>query len=163
MISLATCIEDISPLSTIWNADMDAIIDNIIGSFPRCFDAAPDIDTLYEQHIGSLNRMKDIKQSARALVGACWTHPTTQHKTMDLELAAVFSDLLAQWIQTARQHAANELFYRELLETCAWSLGPEVFIADDGSVMEEPLLLKVPELVAKLAENHESPRHNGAN
>ena len=35
---------------------------------------------------------------------------------------------------------------------CAAHLGRDVYVSNDGSVQDEPLLLKVPELVAALAE-----------
>lgn len=55
------------------------------------------------------------------------------------------------WRETARGHAINEDFYRGLLMKVAAYCGPEVFVSDDGSVQDSPLLLKVPELVAKLS------------
>ena len=55
------------------------------------------------------------------------------------------------WTETARQFANDVEFWRGLVYECAKHLGPEVFIADDGSVSDSPLALKVPELVAKLA------------
>lgn len=58
------------------------------------------------------------------------------------------------WEQTAAQHARNEAFYRDLLMQCAAHLGKEVYISDDGSVQDEPLALKVPELVEELASSN---------
>jgi hypothetical protein len=55
------------------------------------------------------------------------------------------------WYDTAAQHARNEDYYRGLVDECAKHLGPEVFIADDGTVGDSVLRAKVPELVAALA------------
>lgn len=60
---------------------------------------------------------------------------------------------IASWMQTAAQHARNEEFWRDLLYQCASNLGPfkrEAFIQDDGGIVDEPLGLKIPDLVGKL-------------
>lgn len=56
------------------------------------------------------------------------------------------------WEEAARRHCSNEFFYRELLDECAAHLGPDVYVSDDGSVQDEPLRLKIPELVKQLVE-----------
>lgn len=66
-----------------------------------------------------------------------------------------FIELVAErdeWKDTAAQYARNAEFYRELLVRCSAHLGREVYISDDGSVQDQPILLKVPELVAALAD-----------
>ena len=55
------------------------------------------------------------------------------------------------WIDTASFFYRGEEFFRGLVDECAKHLGEDVFVADDGSVSEEPLRLKVPDLVAKQA------------
>jgi len=62
------------------------------------------------------------------------------------------------WEEAARRHCSNEFFYRELLNRCAAHIGPEVYISDDGSVQDEPLRLKVPELVKRLAAERDALR-----
>lgn len=60
------------------------------------------------------------------------------------------------WMDTAAQMSRNADFYRDLLDECAKHLGKAVYTADDGAVIDEPLRLKVPELVAALrAENYQ--------
>lgn len=55
------------------------------------------------------------------------------------------------WQDTAAQHARNEAFYRDLLDQIAGALNdPDVFKSDDGSVQQEPIRLKLPEMVAAL-------------
>lgn len=54
------------------------------------------------------------------------------------------------WLETAAQHLRNEQFYYGLLEQVALHLGPDVFVSDDGSVQDAPLMLKVPDLVLSL-------------
>jgi hypothetical protein len=58
----------------------------------------------------------------------------------------------AAWRDTAEMHARNETWLRSLLVETAQHLGPEVFTQDDGGVVDEPLVSKVPLLVARLAE-----------
>ena len=89
---------------------------------------------------------------ARALAAQCWCDKETEHKEMDSVLAEAVAIRIATWMDTAAQFARNEEFYRGLLDECAKHLGPEVRVADDGSVMEGPLRLKIPEMVRKLAE-----------
>ena len=55
------------------------------------------------------------------------------------------------WEDIAAQHLRNEVYYRGLLERCAAHLGPDVFVQDDGGVVDEPLVSKVPKLVERLA------------
>ncbi|MCB0256815.1 MAG: hypothetical protein KDI55_24105 [Anaerolineae bacterium] len=57
---------------------------------------------------------------------------------------------VAAWTQTAREYANNADFYREILEQIAGSLGPAVFVSDDGSVQDSPLMLKIPEAITAL-------------
>jgi hypothetical protein len=52
------------------------------------------------------------------------------------------------WIETARQHAANEEYYRGLVQRIGLLFGDVAYIADDGSRMDSVLCAKVPELVA---------------
>jgi len=56
------------------------------------------------------------------------------------------------WEESAARLGRDLEFYRDLLDKVAVHLGPEVYVADDGSVMEDPVRLKIPELVGKLRE-----------
>jgi hypothetical protein len=51
------------------------------------------------------------------------------------------------WKETARQHCQNEEYYRGLLDEIGNILGPEAFISDDGSVQQDVVRAKLPELV----------------
>ena len=53
------------------------------------------------------------------------------------------------WEETAKWHSKNEDFYRNIVHEIGELLGPEVYVADDGSVMEDVLALKVPEVLRK--------------
>ena len=62
------------------------------------------------------------------------------------------------WIETARMFAHNADYYRGLLDRVASHLGSEVYLCDDGSVSDEPLRAKIPELVERMAKNLASHR-----
>ncbi len=102
--------------------------------------------------------IEDWMYVARIAAEQCWCEPETSGTTMDTALAEAFARRLAGWINTAAQHSRNEDFYRDLLDQCAEHLKPEAFIRDDGTTCDEPLRLKIPELVAKLAREYRSPR-----
>jgi hypothetical protein len=54
------------------------------------------------------------------------------------------------WMETARQHCRNEEYYRGLLDEIGEILGPEAFISDDGSIQQDVVRAKLPELVRRL-------------
>lgn len=91
-------------------------------------------------------------REAREIAARAWCEPLTERIPMDPALAEEFANILAGWIETAAQFARNSDFYRDLLIQVARCLGPEVFISDDGSVQDEPLLLKIPELIERLVK-----------
>ena len=80
-----------------------------------------------------------------------WCQPGTSDKEMDPALAMAFATVLDNWIETASQEARNAAFYRGLLDECAQVLGRDAYTADDGTVMQDPVRLKIPALVQKMA------------
>uniref|UniRef100_A0A6M3LNS0 Uncharacterized protein n=1 Tax=viral metagenome TaxID=1070528 RepID=A0A6M3LNS0_9ZZZZ len=59
------------------------------------------------------------------------------------------------WKDTAEQFLRNQVYYAGLLDKIAESLGPEVFISDDGSVQDTVLRAKIPQLVEELRQQVE--------
>ena len=53
------------------------------------------------------------------------------------------------WKETAEFHCNNEFFYRGIVEKIGEMFEPDCYISNDGSVQQDVLALKVPELVAK--------------
>jgi hypothetical protein len=53
------------------------------------------------------------------------------------------------WKETAAQHCRNEDYYRGLLDEIGNILGPEAFVSEDGSVQEDVVRAKLPELVRR--------------
>ena len=54
------------------------------------------------------------------------------------------------WKETAEQYARNEMYYRGLVVRIGKMFGKKVYISDDGSIQQDVLCAKVPELVEKL-------------
>ena len=88
---------------------------------------------------------------ARQLAAQCWCDPSTSDREMDPELAEAVARRIAAWMDTAAMFARNEDFYRGLLDDCARHLGAAVYTADDGTIYDTPVRLRIPELVCKLA------------
>lgn len=63
------------------------------------------------------------------------------------------------WVETARQHARNETYYRDLLLQIAEVLGPEKYLCDSGDVSQDVLVAKVPELARAAILNSLSAAH----
>ena len=94
--------------------------------------------------------MEQYMQEARMAAAQCWCDEETSGTEMDAVLAEAVARRIAAWMDTAAQMARNADYYRGLLDECAKHLGEAAYTADDGTVMDEPLRLKVPELVAAL-------------
>ncbi len=92
----------------------------------------------------------DSFELATEIAAQCWCTETTSMIEMDVRLAEVFAQRLAAWIDTAKQSQRNADFYRSLLDDCAQHFGQAAFTADDGTVMDDPIRSKLPELVASL-------------
>ena len=93
-------------------------------------------------------------EEARQIAAQCWCDDETQDREMDTVLAEAVARRIAAWMDTAMQFNRNEDFYRKLLDECAANLGPlreRAFIQDDGGIVDSPLRLKIPGLVAELA------------
>jgi len=89
-------------------------------------------------------------EMAMQFAAQAWCQPETSSKEMDPALCMAFAQVLDNWMETASQEARNAAFYRDLLDQCGQILGKEAFTADDGTVMEDPVRLKIPSLVQKL-------------
>ena len=93
--------------------------------------------------------MSQYMEEALQEAAQCWCDDETSGKQMDVALAEAFAKRLAVWMETAAMMSRNADFFRGLLDQCAAHLGQEAYTADDGSVWEEPVRLKIPELVVE--------------
>ena len=98
--------------------------------------------------------METHMEQARMFAAQCWCDEETSGKEMDATLCESVARRIAAWMETAAQMARNADFYRGLVDECAQCFGESAYTADDGTVMDEPVRLKVPELVAALTANH---------
>lgn len=58
------------------------------------------------------------------------------------------------WVDMARNFSMSSEFYRDLLVKTGNMLGPEARRSDDGSMQQDVLVTKVPEMVEQLLRNH---------
>ena len=91
-------------------------------------------------------------EEARGLAESCWKDSETQHIEMNPVLVEAVAKRIAVWMETASGFSNDRDFYRDLVRECGLALGKEAFTADDGSVTEHPLVLKVPGLVRSLVQ-----------
>lgn len=90
------------------------------------------------------NEMESALQAAAQV----WTDPETSGIEMDARLAKAIA-----WTKTAAQYASNADYYRGQLEQVGKLLGPSIFIAEDGSIQDKPIIENVPSRVRLLAED----------
>jgi len=88
----------------------------------------------------------DFMEDARILATQCCKQKT------DPALIESVAQSIASWMDAAARHIRNEEFYRDIVHEIGELFGDEAKTADDGTVMEDVLALKVPELVKKLKE-----------
>ena len=56
------------------------------------------------------------------------------------------------WKETAAQHLRNKDYYRGLVQEVGKHFGADAYISDDGSIQQDILCAKVPDLVARMNE-----------
>lgn len=97
--------------------------------------------------------MEQFMEEARMVAAQCWCDDENKSTVMDPALAESVARRIAAWMDTAAMFSRNADFYRDLVDKCAEHLGPEAYTADDGTVMDGPVRLKVPELVEQLVSH----------
>lgn len=100
--------------------------------------------------------MTDIHTKTPSEIAAqIWCEPKHAGVTMDVAFAQTIADRIAaeqahtdRWFETAQQHCRNEEYYRGLIIKIGELFGVEARTSDDGSIQQDVLCAKVPELVA---------------
>lgn len=87
---------------------------------------------------------------ARQLAAQCWCDEETKDRVMDPILAESVARRIAAWMDTSAQAYRDADFYRGIIYQIGDMFGVEAKTSDDGSVQQDVLCLKVPELVSKL-------------
>jgi hypothetical protein len=72
---------------------------------------------------------------------------------MDERLAETFARILAGWLDTAAMFHRNQEFYQGIVRDIGNVFGVAARTADDGSVQDDVLALRVPELVKALHDS----------
>jgi hypothetical protein len=54
------------------------------------------------------------------------------------------------WVASAMQFHKNETYYRGLVVSIGEKLGPDAYVSDDGSVQQDILCAKIPEMIERL-------------
>lgn len=70
--------------------------------------------------------------------------------------SAALREEKANWEETAAQYARNADYYRDLVVQIGKHFGEKARTSDDGSVQDDVLCAKVPELVAELKESRDN-------
>ena len=94
---------------------------------------------------------------ARGIAARIWCESQHSGKTMDVALAESIAERLhtlhgwiMSWKDAAARHVRNEEYYRGLLIQIGEIFGDEAKRSDDGSMQQDVLCAKVPELVKQL-------------
>lgn len=96
-----------------------------------------------------MNNEYDWMEESRMLAAQCWCDPETEMKEMDATLCEAVAKRFALWMQTAAQNQRNTDYYRGLLEQCGKTIGDRAFTADDGTMSNDVLCAKIPEIIAE--------------
>jgi hypothetical protein len=100
----------------------------------------------------------DYKDEAIEAAVQCWQDKETKGIEMDGRLAAAVARRIAGWMQIAAEAYKGVEFYRGIIDQCGATIGIEAYTSDDGSIQEDVLALKLPELVKKLVlDNRPQP------
>lgn len=92
----------------------------------------------------------EYKEEAIEVAARCWQDSETQDIPVDARLAAAFARRLAGWMHIAADGWKGAEFYRGIIDQCGAAIGPDAYTSDDGSVQQDVLALKLPELVKQL-------------
>jgi hypothetical protein len=93
---------------------------------------------------------RNFRSSAREQIAQVWCHKKHKKKRFDAALANDLAVIVELWMETAANTMAAATMYRELLVKCGNLIGIESRLSDDGSLQDEPLPMRIPEVVAEL-------------
>lgn len=95
-------------------------------------------------------------EEGRVLARGCWGEGKDAAKDADPALVEAVASQIAGWIELSASWCRDIQFYQDLIDKCAEHIGIEAYTADDGSIGDSPIRLKIPELVRDLVEQNES-------
>ena len=84
---------------------------------------------------------------ARQQAAQCWCDEETKDRVMDPALCEAVAKRINSWMCDAAQYLRNQQFCHGLIVKIGEKFGKPAYTSDDGSVQQDVLALKVPELV----------------
>lgn len=113
-------------------------------------DAAKLQGQFYECRAAQLS-VADVKKLTDRIENQAGRLVDYQEETRLLKkLVAGLEHEVSGWIESARHFSAGQDFYQGIVRRCGVALGPAAYTSDDGSVQDDVLALRVPELVEEL-------------
>lgn len=109
-------------------------------------DSTP-ANTSGEKHVFTY---EDWMPKARQLAAQCWCDDETKDRVMDTVLAEAVAKRIAGWMDTATGAYRDVEFYHGITTEIGEMFGVAAKTSDDGSIQQDVLVLKVPELVRAL-------------
>jgi hypothetical protein len=114
----------------------------------------PVFTTLLDNYIAGLSPQNRDRMGGRLLVAAKNHIAESERRALRAEAERDEAKrLAAAWEDSAAQFCRNECFYRDIIVKIGEPFGIAAKTSDDGSVQQDVLTLKVPELVAALRES----------
>jgi len=99
-------------------------------------------------------QVKEDKEFLQQIVARAWCDPKNAHKEFDADLANSIVEktlyALLTWKDLAVHMSNNSDYYRGLLDEIGDLFGRDAYTCDDGSLSEDILRAKVPELVRNM-------------
>jgi hypothetical protein len=92
-------------------------------------------------------RKERCLEMATEMAAQCWCTPETSGIEMDPRLAEAFTRTLANWLEFGAQMEDGSKFYQGIVRQIGEMFGDAAKTSDDGSLQDDVLALKVPELV----------------
>ncbi len=113
------------------------------------YNAVRALNALLSAGIGSLDELRTKSRNDLLKVKHLGAITVTQ---------LVNASRVDPWMEDAMRHCRNEQFYRGIICQIGEMFGVEAKTSDDGSIQQDVLALKVPELVARLKADLESAK-----
>ena len=112
-----------------------------------------EVERLKSQQNGD-TEMLGVKfiDEARQLAAQCWCDDETKDRVMDPALCEAVAKRINSWMCDAAQYLRNQQFCHGLIVKIGEKFGKPAYTSDDGSVQQDVLALKVPELVDQLRQ-----------
>lgn len=105
------------------------------------------------------NKFMTYIEEARQIAAQCWCDDETKHIEMDVALAEAVATRIATWMDSAAQFSRNEAFYHGIVTQIGEMFGDAAKTSDDGSIQQDVLALRVPELVAAIIQSNAKLSH----